>query len=118
MALRESRLQGTFNVNDPSCWIKPDGTIFYVNHSSHVELAQDLGDSTGGRELEGKGWLHISGASIYAGYDEWRDSYIPPTQAQIDALFDIGQLCQQAGDEYFTIRYNRFIEKYAPKETL
>jgi hypothetical protein len=73
-------------------WIAPDGKASHLNFSvpgegSHCTLAEYvLKDDTGGRGLDAKGFLHLSGGGPYMG----RAGH-EPTQAQLDTLFDIQQ---------------------------
>ena len=69
-----------------SAWIEPTGKIHYVNDCKHHEWALDNGYD-GGDELQDIGWVHLSGG--YPAYD------IRPTQAQIDAMFDIAVALEQ-----------------------
>lgn len=74
------------------CWIAPDGTSTHLYEgtmgwNSHCQVASDqLGDESGGRGLDNKGYMHVSYGSPYmGGHDQ------VPTQAQLDTLFDIQQ---------------------------
>lgn len=102
------------NVFDPSCWIAPDGKVTFVHDydGSHCRAAVDaLDDDTGGAMLERQGYLHVSGGSVYTGYDA---ESIPPTQAQIDSLFDIVMVLKSSDrhDSYYVNRYEAFISKH------
>jgi hypothetical protein len=116
-----SRAEDGFVPEDPSCWISPAGKVTFVGGKagdSHCEVARTLGDATAGRELEEKGWLHVSYSSIYRGYRDGRD--LEPTQAQLDALWDISvRVAEVLGEEdYPVVRFRRFIHDNAPKEAL
>lgn len=67
-------------------WIAPDGTSTHLGPlgGSHHGVAYSLDDATGGRELEKKGYMHLSYGSAWVTIGE-------PTQAQLDRLFDIQQ---------------------------
>lgn len=64
-----------------NAWIARDGTTYYVAWWGHCQTAERLGDSTGGRKLEDGGWIHLTYGTPH--------TYIAPTQAQVDALYDI-----------------------------
>jgi hypothetical protein len=64
-----------------SAWIEPNGTFHFVPECSHFMTAlRQLGDETGGEQLEADGWVHFSFTGIHHAK--------PLTQKQIDALFD------------------------------
>lgn len=98
---------------DQSCWIAPDGKVTFVeNGESHVRTADALGDETGGSKLEDEGYLHISYASIYTGYTVAEGRPIPPTQAQVDAVFLLAEhIAKEYPSSYVAERFFRFIEQ-------
>lgn len=88
--------------NDPSCWIGRDGSIYFVNDNggSHSSTCRRITDTTDGMwKLEGEGWLHMSYTNIYTGYDQRRGREIAPTQAQVDAVFDLAMAAQAVAEE-------------------
>lgn len=91
-------------------WLAPDGTSSHVG-GSHVRVAAELGDETGGRELEKKGYLHVSGGYVSAGKD------MEPTQAQLDTLFDIEQKLIKDGGQRRSEPISNFLRKQAEKVT-
>lgn len=73
-------------------WIAPDGGFHYVPKYSHCTVARiALGDDTGGRMLEDRGWIHLSFADPMMGNGH------KPTQAQIDTLADTLVAYRSAG---------------------
>lgn len=64
-----------------SAWIAPDGKFYFVNHCNHYDTALEIGDKTGGDELEDKGWLHCWSTGGFSTHKK-------PTQAQLDTLWD------------------------------
>lgn len=109
-----------FAPEDPSCWIAPNGKVHFVGEdASHSIIARILGDQNGGAELEGKGYLHVSYSSIMPGYDVRTQREIEPTQAQLDALFDIVLRVEAVlgKDEHIARRFHYFIQHNAPKES-
>lgn len=70
-------------------WLAPDGTSSHLGDRmgrSHHSVAYNLDDPTGGRDLEDKGYLHVSYGSPF-----FAKPGTVPTQAQLDRLFDIQQ---------------------------
>jgi hypothetical protein len=111
-----------FIAEDPSCWISPAGKVTFVNEGSHCSVARDLGDERAGRGLEEKGYLHVSYSSVMKGWGSGNDGReIDPTQAQLDALWDISVRVEKAlndSEDYCVRRYRKFIEDNPVKETL
>lgn len=106
-------------TEDQSCWIDPKGKVTFVDEfgGSHCRAAEGLGDPTGGVELERKGYLHISWSSIYTGYDERSGQYLNPTQAQLDATFDLAQAIEEYHPgSYVARRFREFIEQHQVKD--
>jgi hypothetical protein len=80
---------------DQSCWISPEGKVTFAQGALHSTIAREvLGDETGGRDLERAGYVHVSWTSVYGGYSPER-GVMEPTQAQLDALFDLSQHIQK-----------------------
>lgn len=71
-------------------WIDRNGTRHPVPDYGHCEKALELGDPSGGRNLEDRGWAHCSLGNIYI--------FRAPSQAQLDALFDFVDAWQDAAD--------------------
>lgn len=102
------------------CWIAPDGKVTWAYSDedggylgSHSEVAREvLGDDTGGAQLERKGYLHVSGGSIYTGYNDTLGRSIAPTQSQIDVVFDLVQTVEaNYPKSSYAVRYRRWIEE-------
>lgn len=91
-------------ADDPSCWIDRNGDVYFVheNGGSHSSTCRRITDSGDGMYmLEQKGWLHVSYTNIYTGYDSAHSREVLPTQAQIDAIFDLAmaasKVCERTG---------------------
>jgi hypothetical protein len=106
-------------LSDPSCWIAPNGDIYFVNDNggSHSATCRRITDSNDGMmSLEAKNWLHVSFTSIYEGYDSDRGRRHSPTQAQVDAIFDLASSADKyhtahelKTTNYVTTRFNAWI---------
>jgi hypothetical protein len=97
------------------CWIAPDGKASHLGEvagfGSHCGVAVELGDQSGGRELDEKGYMHVSYGGPYFG-----DPGRAPTQAQLDTLFDIQQELtkrKSAAADYI----KRYLTAQAEKDT-
>jgi hypothetical protein len=97
-------------------WIAPDGKASHLNSlgpgsGSHCGVADKLGDPSGGRDLDKRGYMHVSFGDPF-----FLSEANKPTQAQLDTLFDIGKELNRRGSrrgEYI----QRYLDEQLTKET-
>lgn len=69
-------------MKSPSGWLLPDGKYYACGYMEHIGLAIELAQLDGDEPLD-QGWVMVRPG--------WLHSHKPPTQRQIDALFDWAQ---------------------------
>ena len=86
-------------------WLSPEGRYFRCPDFQHLAIAERIaaqlripvGAGGAGATLECRGWLHVNDNGHVIDEDEVLD--ITPTQAQLDALFDLAQQHPSMRDE-------------------
>lgn len=86
-------------------WLSPEGRYFPCPDFQHLAIADRIaaqlrirvGAGGAGAALERRGWLHINDNGHLIDGDDVLD--VNPTQAQLDALFDLAELHPSMRDE-------------------
>jgi hypothetical protein len=86
-------------------WLSPEGRYFRCPDFQHLAIADRIaaqlhipaGAGGAGAALERRGWLHINDNGHVIDDDEVLD--VTPTQAQLDALFDLAEQHPSMRDE-------------------
>jgi hypothetical protein len=86
-------------------WLSPEGRYFPCPDFQHLAIADRIaaqlrirvGAGGAGAALERRGWLHINDNGHVIDDDDVLD--VNPTQAQLDALFDLAELHPSMRDE-------------------